>query len=103
MNNKKDVNKPNKFRVIIAYALVLIGLGLIIYAIIEKYTTIGVVGAIVLLIGAVYIYVGKYGLDKGMEELVKVGNAHDLALEKQKAKQFAKGIKEGLNDEEKDD
>jgi len=97
MKNKYD----NKARYIIASIVMIGGLALLAYAIIKESFLWGIIGLIVALLGSVLGTIGKYGINKGMEEMVKMTKSYDLTLEKEKAKAMAKGLKEGLEEDNK--
>lgn len=90
----KDLNKPNKKIEFIGLILFIIGVVMILLRIFWiKELAVLVVGIFLLLFGAVLNMMGKFGLEKSVEIT--------SSYEKAKAKNIAKGVKEGLKEEEK--
>lgn len=90
----KDLNKPNKKIEFIGLILFIIGVVMILLRIFWiKELAVLVVGILLLLFGAVLNMMGKFGLEKSFEIT--------SSYEKVKAKNIAKGVKEGLKEEEK--
>ena len=91
--NNKDLNKPNKKMEVIGMVLFIAGvLSIVVRVLIVKEPNLTILGIALILIGSVCNSLGKWGLQKTVE----VSSAYDIA----KAKAVAKGVKEGLKDDD---
>ena len=87
----RNLNKPNKKLEIIGLIMFVIGASMVLLRIfVIKEAVMLIVGIPLGLFGAVVCSVGRFGLDKTVEMT--------SAYEKSKAKNIAKGVKEGLKD-----
>ena len=92
----KDVNKPNKKQEILGLVICIIGIIMMLLPLFgPENGKFLVIGIFVLIIGLTNVSIGKLGFEKTIEA--------GMSLEKFKAKEIAKGIKEGLDEDKSKD